>query len=105
MPIRFLDSDTDGEPGQMIDPVPAGTPGMWLALDRDAQLAVIFLIQCAEMVSGVRDRHKTMPLAFVSSIDGLRIALRGIQPVKAALDQPRPHHELTDEHFDEPLPG
>lgn len=102
MSVRFLDSDADGEPSRPIEPVPAGTPGTWIALDRDAQLAVMFLLQCAEMVGGVRDRHRTMPLAFVSSIDGLRYALARAEGVRKALDQPKPHHELTDEDLETP---
>jgi hypothetical protein len=97
--VRFLDSDHHGEPAGCIEPVPAGTPNVWLALDTESQKAVLFLWQCATMVSNVRDTHRVFPLAFVSSIDGLRIALAGIEPVMRALDQPKPHDQLTDDDF------
>lgn len=102
MRIRYLDSDGDGEPSQLVEPCPAGEPGLWLALDQEAQQAVMFLIQCARMAVAVRDPRVRMPLAYHSAQDGLSAALARNAVLMMALDPTKDPVMLTDQDLGDP---
>lgn len=102
MRIAHLGSDPDGGPGPLVYPAPAGEPGLWMALDHEAQQALMFLIQCAQMAVSVRDPRVRLPLAYHSAQDGLRMALERNAVLFMALDPTKDPVTLTDQDLGAP---
>lgn len=104
MPVRFLDSDNDGEPRALIEPVPLGHARVWLALDQKECRGLMLLLQAAKSAASIRDQKRVMPLSFHAALDGLRMGLERCGPLLNALDPPKEPAELTREELgDEPF--